>query len=109
MDSFLDAILNDYKEGHLSHKQTKDALSFLFYQTENQNADEVIDWLKQGRKYARHESVFDKAIALAQSYAPPVSFSKSRDDFFERTKSTFSVLIKSIVKNDIGTFYHHIL
>ena len=27
VDSFIDAILNDYKEGHLSHKQTKYALS----------------------------------------------------------------------------------
>lgn len=84
LDSFLDAILNDYKEGHLSHKQTKDALSYLFYQTENQNADEVNDWLKQGRKYARHESALDKAIALAQSNALPVSFSQFRDDFFRK-------------------------
>lgn len=84
VDSFLDAILNDYKEGHLSHKQTKDALSYLLFQAENQNSDKIIEWFKEGRQYARHESALEKAIALAQSYAPPVSFSQSRDDFFRK-------------------------
>lgn len=84
VDSFLDALLNDDKEGDLSHKQTKETLSYLFYQTENQNSDELIEWLKEGHQYALHESALEKAIALAQGYAPPVSFSQSRDDFFRK-------------------------
>lgn len=109
MDSFLDAILNDYKEGHLCHKQTNDALSYLFTRQKTRMPMKLLTGLNKvanmhvmSLHQIRRLHWLRTMHPLCHSVSPGIIF-------FESTKITFSELIKSTIINDIGGFQHHIL
>lgn len=109
MDSFLDAILNNYKERHLSHKQTNDALSYLFTRQKTRIPMKLLTGLNKvanmhvmSLNQIRQLHWLKAMHPLCHSVSPGMIF-------FEMTELTFSELIKSTVINDIGAFYPHIL